>query len=111
GIKTLFVNAADSAGIINNNADNISMLIVISKSGETQKVIEKMQFSKERQIPTILFTGNSQSRATEAASIIFEVTDERPVDSQNVTYNSFFGKLLLLMEYIVQEFTQKTQSK
>ncbi|MGO3728777.1 MAG: MurR/RpiR family transcriptional regulator [Enterococcus viikkiensis] len=111
GIKTLFVNAADSAGIINNNADNISMLIVISKSGETQKVIEKMHFSKEHQIPTILFTGNSHSRATEAASIIFEVADERPVDSQNVTYNSFFGKLLLLMEYIVQEFTHKNQSK
>jgi DNA-binding MurR/RpiR family transcriptional regulator len=107
GIKTLFVSAADSSGIINNNADNISMLIVISKSGETQKVIEKMHFSRERMIPTILFTGNSQSRATESATIIFEVADERPLDSQNIKYNSFFGKLLLLMEYIVQEFTQK----
>jgi DNA-binding MurR/RpiR family transcriptional regulator len=58
-------------------------------------------------IPTILFTGNSQSRATESATIIFEVADERPLDSQNIKYNSFFGKLLLLMEYIVQEFTQK----
>lgn len=107
GIKTLFVSAADSSGIINNNADNISMLIVISKSGETQKLIEKMHFSRERMIPTILFTGNSQSRATESATIIFEVADERPLDSQNIKYNSFFGKLLLLMEYIVQEFTQK----
>lgn len=111
GIKALFVNAADSSGIINNNADNINMLIVISKSGETQKVIEKMQFSQERQIPTILFTGNSQSRATEAASIVFEVSDERPLDSQNIKYNSFFGKLLLLMEYIVQEFTAADQTK
>lgn len=82
------------------------MLIVISKSGETQKVIEKMQFSQDRNIPTILFTGNSQSRATEAATIIFEVADERPLDSQNIKYNSFFGKSLLLMEYIVQEFTK-----
>lgn len=73
GIKTLFVNAADSSGIINNNAGNISMLIVISKSGETQKVIEKMQFSQERSIPTILFTGNSQSRATKAATIILRL--------------------------------------
>lgn len=105
GIKTLFVNAADSSGIINNNAENINMLIVISKSGETQKVIEKMHFSSEHNIPTILFTGNSHSRGTEAASIIFEVADERPMDSQNIKYNSFFGKLLLLMEYIVQEFT------
>lgn len=111
GIKTLFVSAADSAGIISNNADNISMLIVISKSGETQKVIEKMQFSQERNIPTILFTGNSQSRAVQFSNFIFEVADERPLDSQNIKYNSFFGQLLLLMEYIVQEFTQEAQSK
>ncbi|MGX7204381.1 MurR/RpiR family transcriptional regulator [Enterococcus pingfangensis] len=111
GIKGLFVNAADSSGIINNNADNISMMIVISKAGETQKVIEKMQFSQEKNIPTILFTGNSQSRATKFATIIFEVADDRPLDSQNIKYNGFFGKLLLLMEYIVQEFTQKNQTK
>ena len=80
---------------------------MVRSSGETQKVIEKMQFSQERSIPTILFTGNSQSRATKAATIIFEVADERPLDSQNIKYNGFFGKLLLLMEYIVQEFTRE----
>ncbi|GCF94350.1 transcriptional regulator [Enterococcus florum] len=107
GIKTLFVNATDSSGIINNNADNISMLICISKSGETQKVIEKMTFCQEQNIPNILFTGNLNSRAEELAAISFEVEDERPLDSQNIKYNSFFGKLLLLLEYCVQEFVTK----
>ncbi len=37
GIKTLLVSASDSGGIISNNIENISMLITISKSGETQK--------------------------------------------------------------------------
>lgn len=106
GIKTLFVSASDSSGIINNNIDNISMLITISKSGETQKVIEKMTHSKENNIPIILFTGNGQHRANTLASLVFEVEDERPLDSQNTHYNSFFGKLLLLLEYIVEEFVQ-----
>jgi len=34
------------------------------------------------------------------------VTDERPYDTQNIQYTSFFGKLLLLMEYIVDAFTR-----
>ncbi|PAB00012.1 MurR/RpiR family transcriptional regulator [Enterococcus canintestini] len=106
GIKTLFVNAADSSGIINNNTNNISMLISISKSGETTKAIEKMRFCQEKGIPNILFTGNKESLAAELATIIFEVPDERPLDSQNIHSNSFFGKLLLLLEYIVQEFSQ-----
>ena len=107
GIKTLFVSAGDSSGIISNNTDNISMLISISKSGETQKVIEKMTFCQERNIPNILFTGNLHSRAEQLATISFEVEDELPLDSQNIKYNSFFGKLMLLLEYIVQEFVQE----
>lgn len=108
GIKTLFVNAGDSSGIISNNTENISMLISISKSGETQKVIEKMTFCQERGIPNILFTGNLDSRAKQLATISFEVADERPLDSQNIKYNSFFGKLMLLLEYIVQEFVEES---
>ena len=55
-----------------------------------------MHFSRERMIPTILFTGNSQSRATESATIIFEVADERPLDSQNIKYNSFFRQAAIV---------------
>lgn len=108
GIKALLVNATDSSGIIVNNQQDISMLITISKSGETPKVIEKMTFCQEHQIPNILFTGNSNSRATELATVTFSVADERPFDSQNIKSNSFFAKLMLLLEYIVEEFVANT---
>ena len=85
GIKTLLVSASDSGGIISNNIDNISMLITISKSGETQKVLEKMQLANDHQIPTVLFCGNGEHRAHQLAN--------------------FYGKLLLLMEYLVEAFT------
>ncbi|ROY45573.1 MurR/RpiR family transcriptional regulator [Enterococcus casseliflavus] len=105
GIKTLLVSASDSGGIISNNIENISMLITISKSGETQKVLEKMALANEHHIPTVLFCGNGDHRANQLATFSFEVTDERPYDTQNIQYTSFFGKLLLLMEYIVDDFT------
>lgn len=109
GIKALLVNATDSSGIIANNTKNISMLISITKSGETQKVVEKMAFCTEQQIPNILFTGNLHSRAAELATITFEVADERPLDTQNIKSNSFFGKLMLLLEYITEEFVAKAE--
>lgn len=105
GIKTLLVSASDSGGIISNNIDNISMLITISKSGETQKVLEKMQLVNDHQIPTVLFCGNGEHRAHQLANFSFGVTDERPYDTQNIQYTSFYGKLLLLMEYLVEAFT------
>lgn len=106
GVKTLLVSATDSSGIISNNIDDISMLISITKSGETPKVIEKMTLCRDNEIPNILFTGNGQSRAGELATLLFEVADENPLDTQNIKYNGFFGKLLLLLEYIVQEFVR-----
>ncbi len=113
GIKTLLVSASDSGGIISNNIENISMLITISKSGETQKVIEKMTLAQQNHIPTILFCGNGDHSANQLATYAFEVTDERPFDTQNIEYSSFFGKLLLLMEYIVAAMTvtEKTPHK
>lgn len=70
GIKTLLVSASDSGGIISNNIDNISMLITISKSGETQKVLEKMQLANDHQIPTVLFCGNGEHRAHQLANFL-----------------------------------------
>ncbi len=64
-----------------------------------------MTLANEHHIPTVLFCGNGDHRANQLATFSFEVTDERPYDTQNIQYTSFFGKLLLLMEYIVDAFT------
>ncbi|MEQ3452142.1 SIS domain-containing protein [Enterococcus cecorum] len=106
GIKTLAVNATDSSGVLENNVDDICMFISISKSGETQKVFEKMKYCHLKHVPNILFTGNPTSRCGLLSDITFEVSDESPLDRQNIHYTSFFGKLILLFEFIVQEFVK-----
>ncbi|MHC5227828.1 MurR/RpiR family transcriptional regulator [Enterococcus sp. LJL99] len=104
GIKIIFVTSGDSSGIILNNLEVISMFITISKSGETPKVIDKMIYFKESKVPIVLLTGKGNHSANDLAEIIFEIEDERPLDTQNIGYNSFFGKLMLLIEYMVEEF-------
>ncbi|MGM8141094.1 MurR/RpiR family transcriptional regulator [Enterococcus italicus] len=106
GVSNLFVDAADSSGIIQNNFRNISMLALISKSGETQKTIEKMNFAKEKKIPTILFTGNQSSRAAKQADYTFFIPDNNALDTQNIYYTEFFGNLILLLEGVIQELTK-----
>lgn len=80
------------------------MMIVISKSGETPKIIEKMELCHKYKIPIIAFTSQSYSRAKELATHYFEVADDEQLDTYNRNYSSFFGKLLLLLEYVVQQF-------
>lgn len=106
GVRSLFVNATDSSGIITNNTDNMSMLICISKSGETEKVIEKMRFVNTFNIPTVLFTGNLNSSAAKLASITLQLQDDSPTDSQNRHQNHFFANLILLLELVVHQLTK-----
>lgn len=104
GVRVIFSSGQDSSGIIEHNVNNISMMIVISKSGETPKIIEKMALCHKYKIPVIAFTSPSDNRVKELADHYFGVADDEQLDTYNRHYNSFFGKLLLLLEYIVQEF-------
>lgn len=104
GIRVIYLSEKDSVAIIENNVQNISMFIGISKSGETDRLIEKMDYLKERGIPLVLFTGNEKSTAYQLADISFLVDDDRQMDGQNKNFNSFFGKLLLVIEHFVYNF-------
>ncbi len=106
GIKVIFSSGQDSSGIIEHNVNHINMMIVISKSGETPKIIEKMALCSRYEIPTIAFTSPSENRVKELADYYFEIGDDEALDTYNRHYNSFFGKLLLLLEYVVQEFVR-----
>lgn len=104
GISVIYLSEKDSVAIIENNVKNISMFIGISKSGKTNRLIDKMEFIKQYNVPIILFTGNEQSEAHRLADITFLVEDDRKMDGQNKEFNSFFGKLLLVIEYFVYDF-------
>ncbi len=44
-----------------------------------------MTLANEHHIPTVLFCGNGDHRANQLATFSFEVTDERPYDTQNIS--------------------------
>lgn len=107
GIRTIFVGGQDSAGIINSNLDSISFLITISKSGETDNLIEKIKRCKKEGIPTVIFTGDKNSRASLLSDYIFITDDKNKYDTQNIQYTDYFGNLLNTFEFFVDEFKKK----
>lgn len=104
GISVIYLSEKDSVAIIENNVNNISMFVGISKSGETRRLLDKMTYIQQYDIPLVLFTGNEKSQAYEMSDITFLVEDDCKVDGQNREFNGFFGKLLLIIEYFVYHF-------
>ncbi|MEH7273576.1 MurR/RpiR family transcriptional regulator [Neobacillus vireti] len=104
GRKTIFASGTDSIGVFENNLEDIGALIVISKSGETQLVLDKIQAAKEHHIFTVSFTKETENRIAELSDLNFKITDHNKLDDRNMLPNSFFPGLLLMFEYIVKQY-------
>lgn len=103
GVRTLFSTGEDSSEIIKQNLQATSIFIGISKSGETEKIIEKLQLCKDNGIPTLVITGEAKSRLAKMADDTIIVPDDNKLDTQNIAYNDFYVQLLYLMENMAQQ--------
>lgn len=104
GRKTIFASGTDSIGVFENNLEDIGALVVISKSGETQLIIDKIQAAKDHQIFTVSFTKETDNRIAELSDLNFKIIDHSKLDDRNMLPNSFFPSLLLMFEFIVKQF-------
>ncbi|WP_449536868.1 MurR/RpiR family transcriptional regulator [Ferdinandcohnia sp. Marseille-Q9671] len=106
GRKTIFASGTDSIGVFENNLEDISALVVISKSGETQVVVDKLLAAKEHHIFTVSFTKETNNRIAELSDLNFKIIDHNKLDDRNMLPNSFFPRLTLMFEFIVKQYVE-----
>ncbi|WP_462411663.1 MurR/RpiR family transcriptional regulator [Neobacillus sp. Marseille-QA0830] len=111
GRKTIFASGTDSIGVFENNLEDIGALVVISKSGETQMVIDKLLAAKENGIFTVSFTKETDNRIAGIADLNFKIIDHNKLDDRNMLPNSFFPSLLLMFEFIVKQYVEALSPK
>ncbi|MCM3588689.1 MurR/RpiR family transcriptional regulator [Mesobacillus maritimus] len=110
GRKTIFASATDSVGVFENNLEDIGALVVISKSGETQTVMDKLHAAKEHRVFTASFTKETENRIAELSDLNFKILDQNKLDDRNMLPNSFFPRLLLLFEFILKQYVENLGS-
>lgn len=111
GKKTVIATGTDSIGVFENNLEDIGAFVVISKSGETQQVIDKLLVAKDQGIFTITFTKETSNRAAELSDLNFKINDNNKLDDRNMLPNSFFPRLLMLVEFIFKTYLEELQKK
>lgn len=104
GRKTIIASGTDSIGVFENNLEDVGALVVISKSGETQMVIEKLQAAKEHRVFTASFTKETSNRVASLSDLNFKINDPNKLDDRNMLPSSYFPSLLLLFEFIFQQY-------
>lgn len=111
GKKTVIATGTDSIGVFENNLEDIGAFVVISKSGETQQVIDKLLVAKDQEIFTITFTKETTNRAADLSDLNFKINDNNKLDDRNMLPNSFFPRLLMLVEFIFKTYLEELQKK
>lgn len=92
---------SDSRAIFLNNIQKYKLLIAFSRSGETAKVLEKVQIAKDKGVKTILFTGNNKSSTAKIADIVFTVLDPTIESQQEFEVTSFESNMFMLIDLLL----------
>lgn len=107
GRKVIISSGSDSIGIFENNLENIGAMLVVSKSGETNLVYNKLNKAAETNIYTISFTQDSYNRIAELSNLNIPIIDLHPLDDRNMLPNVFFSGVLLTFEYLLAKQLDK----
>ncbi len=108
GVKSILI---DSKGSFENNLEDMETLIVISKSGETKEVLDKVQVAKKKNKVVISFTKEVENSISALSDISFKIFDMHKLDDSNVLPNSFFANMLMFMEYLIYRYYQETKKE
>jgi RpiR family transcriptional regulator, carbohydrate utilization regulator len=94
-------STSDSRAIFFNNIQKYNLLIIFSRSGETSKVIDKVQIAKDKGLKTVLFTGNRKSTTAQMADIVFSVLDPTIESQREFQVTSFESNMFMLIDIIL----------
>lgn len=104
GRKAIFASGSDSVGVFENNLDDIGAMIVVSKSGETEQVYQKLKKAVEAEIYTVAFTKEAENRIGSLAELNIKVHDAHQLDDRNMLPNFFFPGVLFSFELIIEQY-------
>ena len=111
GKRCILSNGTDSIGVFENNLDFINSIIVISKSGETPMVLNKVKTAKEHNIKVVSFTNELENSISKISDISFKIEDTNKLDDRNIMPNTFFPKVLIIIELLVYEYYKRKSSE
>ncbi|MCD8221954.1 MAG: MurR/RpiR family transcriptional regulator [Clostridiales bacterium] len=104
GIRCIASNGMDSIGVFENNLRQMKLLIVISRSGETQWVVNRVKIARENGVDTVSFTNEVDNRVNTLADMKFRIEDSNKLDDRNMMANTFFPNVMMLMELLIYEY-------
>lgn len=85
---------------------NEVLLIVISESGQTARLVDIVSQANKNGLDIISFVGDETSKIAESSILTFPVEGYNKFNALNNIPNTFFGETILLFEYLLANYYQ-----
>lgn len=86
---------------LRENTEDEILLIIISNSGDTQRLVELAEIAKKHQMATIAFVGEKKSKVGDLATLTISTETYSPKSIQEFAPNLFFGTALNQFELLL----------
>lgn len=104
GKRCLLASPSDSAGILDNNLEDIDIMLTVSRSGETRSVLDKVMVVQDQPITVVSFTNEADNRLSTLADYAVRISDQNKLDEYNQHANAFFPDTLAAFEYLIRRY-------
>lgn len=111
GVKCIFSGAEETVGILENNWQDIGLFLAVSKSGETEKILDRAQKAKGFGLVVAAFTGNRESSLGCLADMVLTMDERGVLDDKNMQPTCFFSGIMFMMELVILEFQKLNSQK
>lgn len=102
---------SDFYEIYDNPHPRSGMLIIVSKSGETDHALILGKKASNSGIQITLFTGERNSSLGKISKNIVEVQDDQKLDDKNIMSNHFFAKVISAFETCIDQYLKNRKSQ
>lgn len=100
GFRCIRTNAY---GVYDKNKLGASLVIVVSRSGETEAIVKTADYAHENGVNIISFTGEQKNHIARISAVNIPVLDDEVLDDRNVQANYFYARVMIVFEYVMNQ--------
>ncbi|MGG7178743.1 MurR/RpiR family transcriptional regulator [Clostridium paraputrificum] len=87
--------------LLSENYKDDLLIIAISQSGETSRLVEVIKEARGSGFKVITITANKNSHLANMANLIIPIGEYDSFKTVSKSFNTFFGELLIAFEYLI----------
>ena len=106
GFRCIKTNAYE---VYDSNKLGASLMIAVSRSGETDTIVRVADSAHENQMDIISFTGEQMNHIAGISTVNIPILDDKALDDRNLQANYFYARVIIVFEHLMDRALEQLE--